>query len=307
MIGLKSVSDYNGKVIRVDANPEAGFNFEYYLYIPNNQGEAGIYNLLVSPNNTGGTNDDHNVHVKRVLKTMNSGKTSYPKRIAYDLGVPMLIPTFDRPSSEDRMYTHALDSDTLKKTTGDLARVDLQLIAMIEDARLQLEEKDVYIAEQVIMDGYSASGSFTNRFAALHPELLIAVSTGGVNSMPIIPLESIDEIKMPFHVGVADLEILTKKTFDVNAYKKVKQYIYMGSEDDNDTLPYGDAYTDEEREITVQVLGNTMAERWEKSIEIYESLQIPADMVTYDGLGHEINDEIMDDIVAFYHRVLVEH
>lgn len=42
-----------------------------------------------------------------------------------ELKIPLLVPFFDRPASNVKIYTHSLDSDTLKKTDGKLARIDL--------------------------------------------------------------------------------------------------------------------------------------------------------------------------------------
>ncbi len=302
--GIRNQLMHDGDVIIVEANPEAGFNYEYYLYIPKTIGSKGFKNMLVCPNNTGSTSDDHSVHVKRVEKHMKSSSGSYPKSISYALGVPMLMPTFDRPAEMGLTYTHALDSDTLKLNEGKLKRVDLQLIAMIKDAQFRLRDQQVKVKDKVIMDGYSASGNFTNRFVALHPEYIEAVSTGGVNSMPIIPLKSLNNEMLPFHVGIGDLKERTGDAFKMELYKKVDQYIYMGDLDNNDTLPYGDAYTEDERELTLRVLGSSMQERWKNSIEIYKQLEIPATMVTYEGVGHEITEEIMQDIIDFYKKVL---
>ncbi|MBF4691543.1 hypothetical protein ISU02_00355 [Fusibacter sp. Q10-2] len=297
---------YNGKVLLVKADSEKGFYYEYYLYIPEGVGTEKIHTLLVCPNNTGTTSDDHDVHVQKVLKKMHSDKDSYPKRIAYELKVPMLMPVFDRPESNWQAYTHALDSDTLNITQGALTRIDLQLIAMIQDAKRVLEEKGVEVSDKVIMDGFSASANFTNRFAVLHPNVVRAVSTGGVNSMPIIPLETLNGVTLPYHVGIGGLEELAGLELNLDEYLKVDQYIYMGAEDENDTLPYDDAYNEDERRITEEVLGKTMNERWQTSKNIYESLKIPAEMVTYEGIGHTVTSDMIADIIHFYKKILTE-
>ncbi len=65
----------------------------------------------------------------------------------------------------------------------------------------------------------------------------------------------------------------------------------MGELDENDTLPYSDAFNPEERRIVKEVLGQGMKERWEKSKMIYDYLNIPARMVNYKGIGHTITPE----------------
>lgn len=44
--------------------------------------------------------------------------------------------------------------------------INLQLIAMIEDATDWLADEGIHIEEKVFMNGFSACGFFTNRFIA---------------------------------------------------------------------------------------------------------------------------------------------
>lgn len=284
------------KIIKVEGNPEKGFNYEYFLYIPSGVKESETKYMLVEPNNTGTVDDDHSIHLKAAEKLVHK----YPNRIADSLGVPLLIPSFDRPKSDWRMYTHALDSDTLKNNQGQLARIDLQLIGMINDARNRLREEGIIVKDKVLMDGFSASGNFANRFAALHPQIVQAVASGGVNCMPIIPCEEWEGIRLPFHVGIAGIDEMAGVRFDMEKYKKVAQYIYMGDMDDNDTLPYDDAFNENERQLVKQVIGEDMKGRWKKTKRIYEQLDIPAQMVMYQGVGHSITPEMEEDIIEFF-------
>ena len=286
----------SGEIIIVEANPEKGFNYEYHLYIPNGVEKSKIKYMLVEPNNTGMVSDNHDIHVKRVENLIQG----YPRRIACELKVPLLIPVFDRPESDWKMYTHSLDSDTLKNTEGQLARIDLQLISMISDAQDRLRGKGIILQEKVFMHGFSASGSFANRFTALHPEKVKAVASGGVNCMPIIPSEKWNGIGLPFHIGVANIDEIAGIQFNIEKYKKVAQYIYMGEIDDNDTLPYSDAFNEDERQIVMEALGDEMKERWEKSKMIYQHLDIPAQMVMYKGIGHRITLEVENDLIKFF-------
>jgi len=286
-----------GEIMVVEANPDKGFNFEYYLYIPQGAEESNIKYLLVEPNNTGTVSDNHDIHEKSVKKLIKSG---YPKRIANALTVPLMIPVFDRPEVIWKTYTHSLDSDTLKINEGQLARIDLQLLNMISDAQNRLKEKNIVLEEKVIMHGFSASGCFVNRFAALYPEKIKTVVSGGVNCMPIIPSDIWNGVELPFHIGVADIDEIAGIRFNLEEYKKVAQYIYMGETDDNDTLPFDDAFNEEERQIVIKILGSEMKKRWEISKEIYNHFEIPAQMVMYKGVGHEITPEMENDIINFF-------
>ena len=151
------------------------------------------------------------------------------------------------------------------------------------------------------MNGFSASGTFTNRFAILHPTVVRAVATGGINSIPTFPTDRWNDVTMRYPVGIADVKEIADIEFNETVYKGVSQYIYMGALDDNDTLPYRDAYDEADAELVKNLIGvKMMPDRWHLSQSIYKTLGIPAQFVTYNDTGHEIKDEMIDDIAAFF-------
>lgn len=221
------------------------------------------------------------------------------RKIAEELGIPLLVPVFDRPENDWEMYTHSLDRDSLMNDDGYLKRIDLQLINMIEDSKFRLKEYGIHISDEVLLNGFSASGSFVNRFTAIHPERVKAVVAGGVNCMPILPLETLDGNNLIYPIGIGDIEELVDIKFDLEEYAKVPQFIYMGSLDENDTLPFDDAFGEEERVLIISVLGKEMHDRWKRSKLIYEEQEINAKLVMYDGVGHTMNEEIKRDMKNF--------
>ncbi len=299
LIGIYQFFVVGGKIIKVDASPEDGFNYEYYAYIPYGVGKADIKYILVEPNNGGRVSDNHQDHVKDVLRLVKHGICN---RLARSLKTVLLVPVFDRPESNWQMYTHSLDRDTLMNKEGDLARIDLQLMGMINHLRYKLSEDNVFVREKVLMNGFSASGSFVNRFTALHPQVVQATAAGGINCMPILPTEQWASMDLIYPIGISDISEIADIEFNINDYKAVPQFIYMGSEDENDTLPYDDAFGEKERQLILDLLGSDMKERWEKSEDIYKQLDISAEMVMYDGVGHMTNDEIIDDIIRFFQK-----
>jgi len=105
---------------------------------------------------------------------------------------------------------------------------------------------------------------------------------------------------LPYPVGIADLKDIADIDFDENAYKKVSQYIYMGDLDRNDTTLFRDAYDEEDAKLIRTLIGEEMPKRWQVSQSIYRELQVPAQCVTYNGTGHAIRSEMIDDIVKFF-------
>ena len=300
----------NELLCRVTVNPTAGFNYPYYLFIPQGINLSQPVHLLVEPCNTG---------VSRSLKSLDRktkalAEASHATAIAKRLRVPLLVPVFPRRGDQSlvpvlsrlggkqwQTYTHALDRDTLLIKDGDLKRIDLQLINMIAHAQRLLRHNNMKVNKKIFMNGFSASGTFANRFAILHPTVVRAVATGGVNSIPTFPTDRWEDTILRYPVGIADVKEIADIEFDEAAYKKVSQYIYMGALDDNDTVPYRDAYDAVDAELIKKLIGaEMMPDRWRVSQTIYKVLGIPAQFVTYENIGHEIKAEMIDNIVAFF-------
>jgi len=76
----------------------------------------------------------------------------------WGLNTPVLVPTFPRYPGQ---YFQSLGPVAFQKHDDEaLQRIDLQLMAMIEDARERLRSAGHYIYKKVFMAGFSASGSF---------------------------------------------------------------------------------------------------------------------------------------------------
>jgi len=290
--------------IQVPANSDAGFNYPYYLYVPETTQEAPVP-MLVEPNNTGLPSDDLGDHRSAVEDRLADGLG--PQLYSKALVVPLLVPVFPRPAGEiapSGTYTHALDEDSMELDRTDLERVDRQLLRMIEHARGLLDGLSYPVAEDVLLNGFSASGNFVNRFAALHPERVRSLSAGGINGTPILPLERAKGHELDYPIGITDLEELTGKPFDATRWREVAQFLYLGGEDENDTIPYDDAWSDRHQRVAVDVYGEDMQEdRMPYSERVYDEAGADATFRVYDGVGHTAAPlQIQQDIASFHRR-----
>ena len=240
----------------ISPNPEKGFNYGYYYYIPPSIEFATRYFLLVEPNNSGGntgyTLDSVQLHSRMAQRTI-SGK----QRWADTLGVALLVPAIPRPETSPP-YTEPqiLNRAAMLIRSGKHARVDLQLINMINDFRTMCEDNGIILEHKILINGFSASGNFGNRFTALHPELVHAVVSGGASGLPILPIDSLGGERLIYPVGVADIERFIGKPFDLQEYLAVPQFIYYGSEDNSYPLQSQIFWGDIERNIITKVFGN---------------------------------------------------
>ena len=297
----------------IDAVPPAGFNYPYYLYVPDEPvGELAVP-VLVEPTNMPGPTDDFEAHLGESERRVTGGIC---RRIVDRLGVPLVHPVFPRPVSDPvdwTHYTHSLCRETMSLDETPLANIDEQLLAMVDDARHRLDDHGIETRERFALNGFSGSGTFANRFAALHPARVLSVSAGGINGMAILPVEEAevpveftDRRRLTYPVGIADLEELTGSPFDRDAFRAVPQFLYLGSDDQRDPLRYPDAWTGvEERASAILVYGDDIHDdRFPTCRQIYADEGVSAVFRVYDGVGHDPGPAL-DDIVAFHRHCMI--
>ncbi len=287
-----------GTLEKIEPLPGGDFAWPYYLYTPSSVSQQTETHLLVMPNNTGYTSDDPAVHEEAARQLIMRYEDHAEK-----LGAPLLVPTFPRPHTNWRIYTHALDRDTLLTDDVGLQRIDLQLIAMIDDARDRLGTAagtaQVSIAPQILMDGFSASGMFVNRFAVLHPELVEAAAVGSPGGWPIAPVSEWEQETLRYPIGVADLNEVAGEAFQLEAFRSVPLLFYIGDADTNDSVPYTDGYDPVDKELVFRLFGETPLARWPIAEQIYQAAGCSAQFVTYPGVGHEVSPQMTSDVEAF--------
>jgi hypothetical protein len=284
------------QVSRISADPGRGFYWPYYLCVPDET--TPFTTLLVEPNNTGTLSDDLAVH-EAAAADLVTGRSMF----AAELQVPLLVPVFPRPAFSPGMYTHALDRATLLSTIPDYVRIDLQLIAMIEDARQRLAKMGYRLDSKIFMMGFSASGAFTSRFTAIHPETVRAAAPGSPGGWPLAPVVSWNQIPMYYPVGHLDLEALIGVPVKLNLLQKVPQYIYVGGLDRNDALDTR-AFPEEDRQAICTLLDCSLnpllADRWPIAEQMHAAVNIPNTFVVYPGVAHTISAEMFSDLLAFF-------
>lgn len=288
----------------VEADPAFGFNYPYYLYAPSKTTGSDPGSILIEPNNSGETTDEFEVQRQSAASRI-SGGTS--REISDRLTVPLLVPVFPRPQSDPvdwRHYIHALDRQTMQISDGPLERVDLQLLRMADHARELLSEQSYAVDDQLLLNGFSASGNFVDRFAVLHPDRVRSVTAGGLNGMAMLPLAEAEGRTLDYHIGIADVEELTGEPVDVDALDGVNQFLFMGSADGNDTIPYDDAWSEGMREVALEVYGEEMiTERFPYCQSAYEQAGVDAQFKLYEGVAHT-PAPALEDIVEFHRRSL---
>lgn len=294
-------------LLRVDTfgpDPEHGARAPFHLYASRSAARAARQGrpvvLLVQPNNSGRISDDPQFHHR------DAWWTAFGRhRLAERLGVVLLVPAFLRPADDWQVYTHALDRDALTTGRPDLRRPDLQLIAMIDRARGHLQNSGIELEDRILLQGYSASGMFANRFAALHPERVLAVAVGSPGGWPIAPVGELEGQALAYPAGIADLDELTGRPFDLEAWRRIPQLLVMGSEDDNDSLDFGDGWEREHAALVDRLFGTTPLSRWDGARALYASVGADAEFRLVQGVGHD-RRALQEHSTSFFERILGE-
>jgi pimeloyl-ACP methyl ester carboxylesterase len=290
------------RVQHFPADVDKRYYADFYLYIsPEAQREANTgqsVTILVQPNNSGTNSDDPEVH------RQDAWWTGFGRhRLADELGVVLLVPAFLRPGEEWWIYTHALDRDVLTTKRVDLARLDLQLLAMVDAARASLAVAGILTEEKFLIQGYSASGMFANRFTVLHPDRVKAVAVGSPGGWPVVPLAEFEGERLDYPIGIADLETLTGHPFNLNGFNQVPQLIIMGSLDDNDSLDFKDGWDPEMARVVDRKFGDNPLARWDEAEALYHLAGANAEFILVDGVGHD-RRKLQSYTTDFFSRIL---
>jgi len=289
-----------GDLLFVDAVSEEGFNFPYFLFVPEQVPTDQEVILIVEPNNSGFVHDDLQEHIEKAERTT-SLDYYMGNYLARSLKYPLLVPVFPRTESSWKVYTHAMDRDVMLEKGSPLERIDLQLLKMCQHAKSLLTERSITCRGRILLTGFSASGTFANRFTALHPESVQAVAAGGLNGLLIIPQDCLNGKTLQFPVGVGDLHTLTSLEFQREAFLQTPQFYFMGANDDNDAVPYDDAFDSKERTLIYELLGEEMLPlRWNKCRDLYKSIGANAVIKTYPKVGHEHPEAVKEEVVDFF-------
>lgn len=330
--------DIKGKVYIISPNKEKGFNCGYSLFIPERCERSTT--LLVHCCNTGGFGvKDEKLDESRIAIHLEEGieaakistiDINQGMIYGYDLKMPVLTPLIPRVRG---YYTQSLGSRIFKndlafliKDNNERASKDklseteinnireqckdlhLQLVNMIKDSKRIILELGINIDDKVIIEGYSAGSKFANRFTALHPEIIKACIGGGTSGLNILPIKELNGEVLNYPIGVANI-----KNFDIESFKSIPQYYFMGNKDYNDPAQinkdsspvFKENYKADEIIKIKTILGKEPQERFDNIKRIYNSLDVNAIFKRFNG-DHTSIMKLKDNNGNFIVNVSVE-
>lgn len=282
-----------GEILTFPSNSKAGFEWGYAIYLPKDLDTSKKLPILFTMNNSGAV--DTVEEMKR--NTMDEIRNN---RVVYEipnaLNVPMLMPFVLRKKGGN-LDPHNFNRVAFLSQDEKYKRLDLQVLAMIKDARKQLKKRGIKTHKKILIAGYSAAGAFGESFTFLHPDKVLATAIGG-NHYPILPLKEKNGIALLFPTGAYDVKQITNKDFNKKKWLKVPILDTNGAVDYNDPMPYDDVMLPEERTMTLELYGygTTAVERWESARKILKEIAPNVQTHTYPNTEHS---PVLEDMIAF--------
>jgi len=295
-----------GTLYKVPANNEKGFNFDYYLFLPDEMNKTTTI-FFESMNYKTSDNFSYDEAMEywntrflgQKIHFLNQN-TNYP--VLYPL-----IPRYYDEKLKKEIYTIQLSSSCLKDDIdARYKRIDNQVVQMINDARERLKNNNFEVDNKIIVNGFSASAKFANRFALLHPDKIKMIIAGGLGGCLTLPLRELDGETLVYPVGVGNVDVITDEMLE--EFKTIKQFYFQGTNDKTDAFasttddnyePYFKGIIEEnELKQLYKVFGRDIQDRWKKTQELYSQFNCNAIFKTYNS-NHGYTDEIEHDIISF--------
>lgn len=130
------------------------------------------------------------------------------------------------------------------------------------------------------------------------PERILAAVTGSPGVWPIAPVAEWQGHSLRYPLGVYDLEELTGHPFNLEAYRSVRQFMFIGDQDENDAVDV------ENQAYLSSLFGVTPVERWPYAEEIYSTAGADVRFLLESGVGHSISSETWQEHINFFRDVI---
>lgn len=179
--------------------------------------------------------------------------------------------------------------------------IDEQLIKMIKFANEYLRKYGYNMEDKVFMNGFSASGTFVDRFATMHPEIVRAYAGLAAGDSFVLPIDKLEGHNLILPLGVSDYQKATGRTFSLKDYNSVARILQMGEKDTNDVMKYRSCFGKDELEIAYDLWGETTLER---AYDLYDDFSMTGGhglLIIDKDIEHGTSFEMKKYLLDFYY------
>jgi len=183
-------------------------------------------------------------------------------------------------------------------------RIDLKLNAMIDELMEILKEDGYDVHPKVFMFGYSIDSLHANRYSLIHPERVEAFAAGGSAGEISLPFDSIDGSPLNWWFGIANIEHLTKKPFNSEAYYDISQFYFWGDQDlANYHLEEGCRYEGGAFCRWYYYWGKDLVTALREQCSFLQDMGLNVVCKEYQGLAHDFYDTMRDDVFKLFDEI----
>ena len=214
---INSPVNVDGYIIYVNTITQNAKMFPYILGYPQDMKENS--EIIVDTLNT------RNLHnTKNRVDVFISGADMIGSYIRTGGDAPFLYVFCPREEFLNEPYYQQLSRECFTSSDLKYSRCDLLVKESIQDAKKKLVDlSGKKVSNKVVLEGYSTSGVFAQRFAIIHPEMISKVIIGGATGSIPIPIEDIE-----YPLGIKDYKYLFGKEFDEESYRNIEFAYYVG-------------------------------------------------------------------------------
>ncbi len=159
-----------------------------------------------------------------------------------NLNSTILMPLLPRDSKNKKYPQFKMDSQILTQETMNLVDgIEPDLIYLRPDLEIKkIIDLEFGINRKYIAGGISAGANMANRYSLLNPVNIQAITLLSAGDF-IYPVKELNGVSLNYPFGLADVDNLESIKIDIEKYKTIPQYIFVGENDldpENDPLPY---------------------------------------------------------------------
>jgi predicted esterase len=283
-----------GEIQLFEADNE--IKYDYLVYIPQNLKKGKII-LWCHGSTPPDPNDDLKSYALRSLTKI--------QKYCDELGLVAIMPVL--PSDKERetypywKYDSQIMAREVMTTPLDPVdniyfRPDTEVLKIVTEVKSNLTSAGISVSEKIIAGGFSAGGTFSNRFSLLYPEVVEStiLLCAGLFIYPTAVLEN-KTINYPF--GIADIDVIQGNKFSIETFRQIRQFIYVGeleTNTDHDILPFETNGDPEMLNYIGEMIGYESLTRTKNYVNYLREIGSSVELFIGEGLGHQANGEIYD-------------
>lgn len=276
--------------------------YAWYSYIPANLNPDIQSYILISGQHGNVISSDYSL-VIGAHQAAASGRVAWANQYGYILVTPVIPRDY---SGGEGIYSIALDREAFEGRNEFLERADLRVNAILDEYTASLRADGFQVSGKVFIEGFSAGGTFAQRYALLQPERVWAIGAGGLGGVLTLPLAEYDDTQLIWPLGIADFTSVVGKAFSADSYLSIPQFIYVGDQDSNSVMGPGNTeiFTEQQQLWLIAEFGNAGLIRLQNQVaELLDQGFDNLELTVYPGVGHERTQATVTDTFDFFGRV----